>query len=830
MLLGLKSRIYQTAVFAIACSLILNTWGDILFAAAQPSSTAKPSPKPTRSPTHRKSIYGDFANDDVLPKNEQQGIVGALIIGLFLCMAFEIGTPEVLFLIALMVVIFCEILTLSDGLAGFANSAMITIGALYLVVGAIEKSHIIDWFARNAFGTTGETWVGKLRLYVASFCLSIFLNNTPIVAILMPIVKDWSRMRGLAASQLLMPFEFAVIAGSFGSMIGTSTNLTLQGLMLKDRNFGFDFFAPAPIGFPCFAALLIYMMFAGHYLLPHTKSGLLREARDKASSMIAEVYVGPESPSVGKSLEAMMGSLGVSPQVVIKIRRRTAVANQDVEGGSPRKATKSGVRKVFDRKYWQNAGNFWSTSSSKEVNAASNADHGEYTLAKSDDLPVADAEGEDGGEQEYTDIVVPDPHEIILAHDIVFVSSAQTLVQKMMKSIMGESKGLSILNSDVRDLPGYGSELVECVVSDSCEFLGKKVSEFSPLLAQKHGLGVITVRGKRWAENESSGEDKPATENQPVPANATEEPIESTANIATVDHIELTELKSASADSKDFADEANPSHISDEDASKIPPLGNVGNEVLTTPKTDSVTVNNTISDHVLGYGDILLCVTDSKNVDKLYISPDFFVVSTVGSLPKQLTFYGIIPLFVFLALLILAALQMIDICPGSMIVAAFFFMGGWITAKDIPKMVDIRLLLLLGASLSFATSMTKSGLAETIAQEITQNDPTPFRALVMVYAITLAITSLVSNNAAASLMYPIAVKVADQLSVSYKPFAMCVLIAASATYMVPVGYQTHIMVWAPGGYRFRDFLIFGAIPNAIYLVIACYLIPVLYPW
>ena len=79
-------------------------------------------------------------------------------------------------------------------------------------------------------------------------------------------------------------------------------------------------------------------------------------------------------------------------------------------------------------------------------------------------------------------------------------------------------------------------------------------------------------------------------------------------------------------------------------------------------------------------------------------------------------------------------------------------------------------------------------------------------------------------------MYPIAVNIADRLNVSFKPFAFCVMIASSATYAIPVGYQTHIMVWAPGGYKFRDFVLFGIIPNALYLVIACYMIPHQFPF
>jgi di/tricarboxylate transporter len=136
--------------------------------------------------------------------------------------------------------------------------------------------------------------------------------------------------------------------------------------------------------------------------------------------------------------------------------------------------------------------------------------------------------------------------------------------------------------------------------------------------------------------------------------------------------------------------------------------------------------------------------------------------------------------------------------------------------------------MLMGCSLSFARAMTKSGLALRIAATISDANPSNFGALLLVYALTLVITELISNNAAAALMYPIAVALADQLKVSFKPFSMAVLIASTAGFMSPIGYQTHVMVWGPGGYRFKDFLIFGFVPDVIYWIIGCALIPEVY--
>ena len=78
---------------------------------------------------------------------------------------------------------------------GFSNDAVVTIGSLFLVIGGVERSHAVDWLTRKTFGTVGNDTIGKARMYITCFMLSIFFNNTPLVSILLPVVKDWGRMR-----------------------------------------------------------------------------------------------------------------------------------------------------------------------------------------------------------------------------------------------------------------------------------------------------------------------------------------------------------------------------------------------------------------------------------------------------------------------------------------------------------------------------------------------------------------------------------------------------------------------------------------------------------
>ncbi|MEJ2705119.1 MAG: anion permease, partial [Sedimentisphaerales bacterium] len=106
----------------------------------------------------------------------------------------------------------------------------------------------------------------------------------------------------------------------------------------------------------------------------------------------------------------------------------------------------------------------------------------------------------------------------------------------------------------------------------------------------------------------------------------------------------------------------------------------------------------------------------------------------------------------------------------------------------------------------------------------------PYGVLAGVYLVTSLITETVTNNAAAALVFPFAVAIAGQIEANPRPFVMAVAFAASASFMTPLGYQTNLMVFGPGGYRFTDFVRIGLPLNLILMVCATILIPLVWPF
>ena len=197
-----------------------------------------------------------------------------------------------------------------------------------------------------------------------------------------------------------------------------------------------------------------------------------------------------------------LGSIGISASTVIKIRRRISsqimspnVSANDLQslteiGGLGKPKRKSNSRLDYlDKNYVKLSSIFWTSGISEdtkeiEVTSTSQTDKDEtstYLEELESNIP-------------YKDIVAPEIHEIIAGGDIIFISSAQVVVEKMLKSIMGESDGLKILTSDVFALPGFGTEIVECVVSHTNPYLGELISSLSEPFSKRYKLGLITVR------------------------------------------------------------------------------------------------------------------------------------------------------------------------------------------------------------------------------------------------------------------------------------------------------------------------------------------------
>ena len=225
-------------------------------------------------------------------------------------------------------------------------------------------------------------------------------------------------------------------------------------------------------------------------------------------------------------------------------------------------------------------------------------------------------------------------------------------------------------------------------------------------------------------------------------------------------------------------------------------------------------VTGRIGDIVLQIGDTLLLEANESFLSRNRSSRDFFLVSGLPSSDLR-------PGRAMLALSILVAMIGVATYSGNMLAPALaaavaMVVCGCLRPADARASIDISILLVIGAGLGLSKAVESSGLGASIGQFIVGLGSSSILAsLAAVYLVTVLLTSLISNAAAAVIIFPIALATASQANTDPMPFVFAVMFAASAAFATPIGYQTNLMIYGPGGYRFRDFVRFGLPLNII---------------
>ncbi len=225
-----------------------------------------------------------------------------IVVLCFALFAFSRAAPDVITSGALTLLLLFGVLTPSEALAGFSNPGMLTVGVLYVVVTGLTQTGAVGWIGPSLLGRPRGPLDARWRLMWPVAGLSAFLNNTPVVAIFIPAVQDWAKRHRLELSRLLIPLSFASIAGGTCTLIGTSTNLVVNGLYIERLGgAGLGLFEPIWIGLPVTAAVLVFLLTAGHWLLPRRAPAAA--SYEDVRQYTAEMLVQPGSPLVGKSIE-----------------------------------------------------------------------------------------------------------------------------------------------------------------------------------------------------------------------------------------------------------------------------------------------------------------------------------------------------------------------------------------------------------------------------------------------------------------------------------------------------------------------------------------------
>ncbi len=224
-------------------------------------------------------------------------------------------------LLVMALLLLSGIISPAEGLAGFSNAATVTVASMFVLSAGLFKTGAVNFlgsFVSRVFKS--GFWVGIISVMVVVAVLSAFINNTPVIAIFLPILLGVARDTGISASKILMPISFASMFGGVCTLIGTSTNILVSSIAERNGLRAFTMFEFAPLGLIMFAVGTAYMLLFGIRLIPERrgKGDLVEEF--SLNEYLTEIVVSAESTSVDKMIKdaPLVHDLDLS---ILKIQR-----------------------------------------------------------------------------------------------------------------------------------------------------------------------------------------------------------------------------------------------------------------------------------------------------------------------------------------------------------------------------------------------------------------------------------------------------------------------------------------------------------------------------
>ena len=249
---------------------------------------------------------------DAKAKNPSNELWQILVVSFTLLLMFAVLLTDKVgadwaMLTAVAIFMVTKIISISEGLAGFSNEGILTVLVLFVVADGISRTGALDWYMGKILGTPKTIAGAQVRLMIPIATLSAFLNNTPIVAVMIPITLRWAKHIGVPRQQLLIPLSYATILGGTCTLIGTSTNLVVTGLLdkqyPKDPDVDIGLFDVGVYGVPVAIVGLTYILITAPFFLPFgrsSKTGV--DSAHDSDALLLGARLTPWSPAAGRTV------------------------------------------------------------------------------------------------------------------------------------------------------------------------------------------------------------------------------------------------------------------------------------------------------------------------------------------------------------------------------------------------------------------------------------------------------------------------------------------------------------------------------------------------
>ena len=736
------------------------------------------------------------------------------------------------------------LVTADEAISGFSSPAVVTVWAVFILSAGLSRTGVAAWLGRQVLRLGGDNDLRTLLvLMLVSALLSAVMNNVGVTALLLPVVLDICRRTGLPPSRVLLPLAFSSLLGGMTTLIGTPPNILVSNTLAEFGYQPFTLFDFAPFGVIVTLAGILYLITFGRRLLPNRD--MAREFHqpdaDMADTFAIEermfMITLPENTSLdGCSLgRSRFGSvLGLN---VIAVMRE----GHTNLGPNPETVLRSGDRLLVTGR----AEYLLEWNKGPQFKILSHDIPPEYLTSK--DVMLAEASLPSGSplagknleqlhfRQQYGGVVLSlwrDDRPIHYQLESLILQQEDKLLMLISRRQAKNLNEAGELVLEETDASRYnvtqsltmiaippGSHLVGYTIAES--HLGDAYRMGVMGIIRDHNLMLMPVAN----ETINTG-DKLLVRVNPETI-ATLQSLHELI-IDTNSRLQYEDMESDSVGLLEVAISPQ-SSLPGKTLREIHFREKYGLSVLAIWR-GGTTRRSGLRDRKLRFGDALLIFGSRDRLRLLATEPDFIVLREEAQIPARLK-KAPIAAGLMLAVVAAVGLGIMPIAVAAIIGGALMVLSGSLRMDEAYRAIEWKAVFLIAGMLPLGIAMQTSGTAQFLASEMVRLlQPYGSQALIAgLFLLTVFASQVMPNAVVTVLLTPIALTTADSLGLSPYALAMVVAVAASSSFLSPVGHPANILVMGPGGYKFTDYIKAGFPLVVIILLLTVFVLPVFWP-
>jgi di/tricarboxylate transporter len=775
-------------------------------------------------------------------------VLGILAISLILFVS-EVIRMDLVALLVLGTLAVSGLVTAPQAFAGFSNSAVVTVWAMFILSEGLTRTGIANVISRQVMRLAGRREIPMIIvIMITAAVLSAFMNNIGVAALMLPVVVDVARRTRIPVSRLLMPLAYATLLGGLMTLIGTPPNLLVGEALTQNGYESFALFDFTPVGGVVMVTGVIFVALIGRLMLPRTRAERSKHrsqrslrSRYKLQERTFMMRVPVDSVLVGKTLgETRIGtSTGLIILALVRFGRSEPLPGRQTVLRAGDQILVQGRLDQFAELQRLSGLVIEREAPVLKSMVASKIAYAEVRIAEGSPL-VSELVRHAAFRSRFGVSVVgihrKDKYRLTNLAYVPIRARDQVLVQGEQEQIAELDKYEDF--SEVQVLTG--DDLTEQYHADERMFVVRlpKFSELADVTLQKSRLAdifdfrVVAIfrDGKLMVMPRGTelltGGDLLLIEGQPedldVLRGLQELEIESkvSPNLGAFESERLT-LMDATLDPRSRLAGKTVGELNFRERYDIE-LAGIWRE--------GETIGTDLADERLQIGDALLLLGPREKLQLLDSDSDFLILTPLGRKPPD-TRRAPLATLIMLGVVVSVMAGYAPIAVAAVVGGSIMVLTGCLNMEQAYRAIDWRAIFLIAGMLPLGTAMQETGAAAYLAGQVMNilGDAGPWPVIGGLYVVTAMATMIIPTAALVVLMSPIVLSAMGDLGLQPETAMMAIAMAASASFTSPISHPANILVMGPGGYRFVDYLKIGVPLTLVIFVTVMFLLPVFWP-